>query len=279
MSWFNLAGAAIGGLGGFFGGKSKAKAARKAEERNYQRQKEFAQNSIQWTVADAKKAGINPIFAVGGGAHAFQPVSMETTSPAAEAISGASAGIERALQAPMNGKQRATRIVRKQQELTLENMGLQNDLLRSQIRLANQPGTPPASPVNARWLSGHAGQGDTQALVKDAPLARTAANPVARHSEPGAITDLGYARTVTGGYSPVPSKDMKERLEDNALIEIPWSIRNGLLPMFNPKYFSPPFKAPKGKKWEFSIMRNEYYLVPKKKKKMPKQRHEQIRWR
>ena len=33
--------------------------------KNYNAQKEFAQNSIQWRVQDAKKAGIHPLYAMG----------------------------------------------------------------------------------------------------------------------------------------------------------------------------------------------------------------------
>lgn len=41
--------------------------------RNEQTQREFAQNAIQWRVADAKKAGLHPLFALGGGGASFSP--------------------------------------------------------------------------------------------------------------------------------------------------------------------------------------------------------------
>ncbi len=34
---------------------------------NYERQKEFAQNAIQWRGADARKAGLHPLYALQGG--------------------------------------------------------------------------------------------------------------------------------------------------------------------------------------------------------------------
>lgn len=53
---------------------------------------------------------------------------------------------------------------------------------------------------------------------------------------PGAIADYGWARTNTG-YVVIPSSDVKERLEDNALLELGWIWRNDLSPRFG---FSDP---------------------------------------
>lgn len=39
----------------------------------YERQKEFAQNGIRWKVADAKAAGIHPIFAIGANTPTYSP--------------------------------------------------------------------------------------------------------------------------------------------------------------------------------------------------------------
>lgn len=46
---------------------------------NYQAQKEFAQNSIQWRKQDALAAGINPIYALGAAGANFSP-SYQTSS-------------------------------------------------------------------------------------------------------------------------------------------------------------------------------------------------------
>lgn len=42
-----------------------SKSAKEDWKRNYNAQKEFAQNSIQWRVQDAQKAGIHPLYAMG----------------------------------------------------------------------------------------------------------------------------------------------------------------------------------------------------------------------
>lgn len=69
----SLLGGLISSLGGLLGSKSDAKAQREANERNYQMQKEFAQNGIQWKVQDAEKSGIHPLYAIGAPAMSASP--------------------------------------------------------------------------------------------------------------------------------------------------------------------------------------------------------------
>lgn len=63
-----LGAAAIGAGGSLIGGAIDNRAAKKARKQEIALQKEFAQNQIQWKVQDAKKAGLHPLFALGGGA-------------------------------------------------------------------------------------------------------------------------------------------------------------------------------------------------------------------
>lgn len=46
---------------------------RSANRENAQNQREFAQMGIQWRVADAKAAGLHPLYALGGGGATYQP--------------------------------------------------------------------------------------------------------------------------------------------------------------------------------------------------------------
>lgn len=55
--------------GGILGSSSSKKAAKKA----YKYQKEFAQKGLQWKVADAKAAGLHPLFALGASTANFSP--------------------------------------------------------------------------------------------------------------------------------------------------------------------------------------------------------------
>ncbi len=65
----DVAGAVGGIVGGIMGNNSAADTAQK----NYEAQKEFAQNGIRWKVADAKAAGIHPLAALGVNNASFSP--------------------------------------------------------------------------------------------------------------------------------------------------------------------------------------------------------------
>lgn len=82
-------GSVASGIGSLIGARkdklNAENAALKSWERNYQAQKEFAQNSIQWRVQDAKKAGINPYAIIGGQTTGYTPqdTSYQTNYQAA----------------------------------------------------------------------------------------------------------------------------------------------------------------------------------------------------
>lgn len=69
--------------------------ARKESYRARRFQRQVLQNSVQWKVADLKKAGLNPILAAGGGlggSGAPSPVAAQYTNPGAnlgQVLSGA----------------------------------------------------------------------------------------------------------------------------------------------------------------------------------------------
>ena len=65
--------------------------------------------------------------------------------------------------------------------------------------------------------------------IVDKPLERTMTQPGLPAQEVGHVPDVGYARTATG-FAPVPSQDVKNRIEDQVIPEAMWSLRNNLLP-------------------------------------------------
>lgn len=142
-------------IGGFLGKSSQDKANEIAQQNaanNIALQKEFAQNAIQWKVADAEKAGIHPIYALGGSTTSFAPVSVGVSgaNPLADSMSSMGQNVARAAAAYSSPKDRlgaAAQVAQGQElqynKLKLENMELQNAALRSKVANMNQPGTPP----------------------------------------------------------------------------------------------------------------------------------------
>lgn len=85
--------------------------------------------------------------------------------------------------------------------------------------------------------------------VKDMPLKRIGVG--GPNEADGAISDVGWVRTVTG-WTPVPSSDVKERIEDDAFQQAAWNIRNRVLPdlMVTPQPV-PPFLDPRTIRYDF----------------------------
>jgi len=113
----------------------------KAAKKEYARQKTFAQNSLQWRVADATKAGIHPLYAVNANLPTYAP-SIASGGDFGASFANMGANLD-----DMVGKRQTTAsksVSRSMEVLSLENASLQNDYLRAQIRNLDRAGLPPA---------------------------------------------------------------------------------------------------------------------------------------
>lgn len=255
-------------FGGIMGSNSTASANRWAAHEarlNREMQYEFAQNGIQWRAEDARKAGIHPIYALGSAGASFSPVStnFQTDTALPNAMAAAGQDIGRAVNATRTQEQRVDAFTQTAQKLSLEKASLENDLLRTEIasaagRLRTAQAPPFPAPGNAYNIPGQTQSG----LVKGEPLEVTVGHPKQPQSEGGAITDVGYARTGTG-WAPVPSDNVKNRIEDNFFHEALHFMRNNVMPSVGYNFNPPPFKAPEGKEWHFHVPSQEYRLQPK----------------
>lgn len=253
-----------GGLMGQSAQKDANAAAAAQAQANYEHQKEFAQNSIQWKAADASRAGIHPLYALGASTTSFSPVSVGHVggSPLGEALSSIGQDVTRAAAANRSPTERVAAVTTAQQvtagNLSLENMKLQNELLKQRVATMQSAQVGPGGPEETQNLL-IPGQGQT-AGINPEPM-KVAPAGSAPSGEAGAITDIGWSRTSTG-WAPVPSKDVKERIEDNIIQEGLHAFRNNLLPSLGMNMVNPPFKAPEGSAWWFNTLKQEYQLYP-----------------
>lgn len=132
----SLLGAGSSILGGILGND----AAKEASDQEWKRQKKVLQNSISWRVADAQRSGIHPVYALGAPTMNYAP-SMAGDGGLGAGIANAGNTLGAAISNRASGVEKALAA------LQLENMGLQNDLLRSQIRRANSPGSVGGNPI------------------------------------------------------------------------------------------------------------------------------------
>lgn len=127
--------------------KRAAEEQRAADERNAALQREFAQNSIQWKTADAKAAGIHPVYAMGA---QVSPASASfTASPvhsSGDSWRAAGAGLARAASAGQTASQRlGDRLLESQ----IEGQEIDNAYKRSQLALQSGSQVPPPFPDGA----------------------------------------------------------------------------------------------------------------------------------
>lgn len=244
-----ILGAVAGSLvSGLVGRKSQKDAA----EANAELQREFAQQGVRWRVEDAKAAGIHPLAALG-----MNPVQASPTyvgdNPLPD-LGSIGQNIGRAIDAKRTERERDKARLDAMIETSLqqENMQLQNDLLRAQIRTIQQPGHPPGLPNSAYPI---AGQPDSRVI--DLPLQRIAGEGLNASKEVGSLPDFNYVRTSSGGLAPVPSRDVKDRIEDMAIPEVMWGWRNNIVPNVDPSALRP------GPGWVWNNFRQEYQPVPK----------------
>lgn len=259
------AGASI--IGGLMGSSNvdKANAAAAAErQKDRELQWDFAHHGLKWKVQDAKEAGLHPLYALGGSTPTYTPVSAnfaaDTSLPNAMASAGQDIG--RAINATRSSTERNNAFNETVQKLSVEKMGLENDLLRSQIARTSGAQSNPPMPIGDRYLI--PGQSGSGVLVQDEPQKRVNVDPAAPWSEPGAVSDIGPVRT-SQGLTLAPSKDVKERIEDSPY-EWTHFWRNMVLPTFSneaQQRLTAGFPKPApGHYWKYIPMKGEYQQVP-----------------
>lgn len=210
-----------GGIFSAIGGAVNNIYGRWSNERDFGYQKDLNNNQIAWRVADAQRAGIHPLYALGPTGATFSPVSTNFTQDAGQDLT-------RAMQANMDRRERerdtgARLAVTRAEERRAEERhkldmatGLEN--LRSQVARNNSAQLGPGGPVLSRDVE----------RVPSLVTADVAADP---SRQAGTITDRQFVRT-SRGWVAVPSVDVNERIQDNLPEQFRWQLRNNMIGPF-----------------------------------------------
>lgn len=136
---WEAAGNIIGSIAGsYLTGKSNEKAA----EANASIQRELAQNGLSWRINDAKKAGINPLAALGASLPSGNPVAVGTDYGDL-GLGAAGQSISRAMKSGMTKEQREMHELNKRLlEVQIEGQAIEN---RNKMT-----GSPPPMPINTK---------------------------------------------------------------------------------------------------------------------------------
>lgn len=218
-------------LGGAAASLIGAGIAENQADQNIALQREFAQKGIQWKVADAKKAGVHPLYALGAQTHSFSPVSV---GDVAGALSDAGQHLGRAIDAGLTQEQRRqqelqlledrNRVKRMDelriQEQELRNMLLTGELMGMQRRQVNQPAAPDVDQQGAGVFTLLPGQSSPflkpdQVKLKPAEvMSHQSTNP---HVEAGQHPALSEFKLRDGRTIMLPSEKAAEAMESMPL--------------------------------------------------------------
>lgn len=160
-------------LGGLMGKNSADSAQRSNEEmnaRNIRLQREFAQNGIRWKVDDARAAGIHPLYALGAPTVSYQPASVGAVADTSMANAMANMGqdLSRAINTTRTSEERDQAFADTVQALTIQKMGLENELLGSQIAKLRQTSNPPMPGDSSLQIGGVKWLTDPKTVDSDA---------------------------------------------------------------------------------------------------------------
>lgn len=218
-------------------------------------QREFAQKGIQWRAADAAKAGISKLYALGANTASYSPVSV---GGATAGLAEAGQNIGRAVDATANPLARGGKFATEMATTQLEGLRLDNDIKRAELlskaSLSNQPGQPPAL-LDDETVPILPGQGNSKVqLRKDIGPA----GYVPQKSF-GVSPEIDMYRTKHG-YSPEVPQQLGESQESQPLAAFQWFMRNKLMPALSDSYKTFPYPPPEGSYWQFNPVLGEYVL-------------------
>lgn len=237
-------------LGGFLDRKES----KDQSSANVQMQKEFAQHGIRWKVEDAQRAGIHPLYALGAQTHSFSPVTVGSSM--GSAVANAGQDISRAIHATRTEGERVDAFDKSVQALTLQKMGLENEVLAAQ--LAKMQVGPSIPRVSVERLGAPlAGQGEVSRLgagqVETVPAQVTSAARADRlGSEAGVHPSVAWVRNEDGSVGVAMPKQLSEAYETDWLGGLDWMMRNRMIPgVIGRGKQTPPFDPKPGHEWVY----------------------------
>lgn len=221
---------------------------------NYDMQKEFAQNSLRWKVADAQAAGLHPLAALGASGYSASPSHITAGPDESMGNMARSLGqnLSRAAQATMTAPER------EMNRLNLEKASLENELLRTQINNLKKPPNPPMPAYSPDFGFGGLQTGDIPSGYNSSSRGGSV-HPEKRSQTYGYYPDISFAHTPRGLAPYIPT-NLSESYESDPVGAAMWRWRNSILPNFGDTDTKPPLSdLPKGfSDWKYNRYRQQW---------------------
>lgn len=192
----------LGAFGGLVGNLISGSSASKNAKLQMAKQEEAARNSVQWRVADAKKAGVGTLAAMG-----MQPISMSPVSVNGPDWGSVGQNLGRALDAGVDRETQAHNV--RAQQLSIEKMELENDAIKLQLlgsarALRQQAGTPPGVPDSLqREVDRQSIRGEAESIIRSRdglPMGSIGVVPQSPRWSPAQKVEDEYSDIVSNIY-------------------------------------------------------------------------------
>lgn len=255
---FQMSGALLGQDGQKEANRQNQAFAQQQWKKNYEAQKEFAQNGLRWKVDDAKAAGIHPLFGLGASGSSFSPVNTQSyfeneQSGLGNSLSNMGQSIGRSIQAKQTRQERVVQELREEKMFDLETKRIESDIALNQAKasslLSEKQQSVPPMPLLTDGSKLIDGQGDAV-------------------RSPGTEQGLDmigkFVQYPSGNLMFFPNKDYLDFFSENTayMAALQYSalsaLKNGTL--------VPPHKAPAGYHWDISDNGLTLQLYPDKPK-------------
>ena len=181
-------------------------------QKNYDAQKEFAQNSIQWRVQDAQKAGIHPLYAMGQ-SPGYTPSSTFETNTMGEAVAQAGNSFANAMGqlGLMNAQLQNSKLQADVENARIENKNKELELYNKMVSnsLGQKPNTIPYATgqgeTNVHIVAGGSGRvlpGQMESEVASLPA--DVAKVIDTQYNPASVEKLPVPKNVDRYYHLSP---------------------------------------------------------------------------
>lgn len=293
MDWGSVIGGGIQAAGGIASGliggnRGTGHSLQYYLDRQRQQQQRVTEEYPSWVVEGARRAGLHPLAVLGVNPGSGGSISMGDMGGSyrdSSWLNDVGQGIGRAAGALVDRKTRAQQETYNEAKmgLDLENAKLQNELIRSNIkvnefdmlrqaardaeRAINNQQQVPTFPVgrNGAVIDGQ-GDSTTSSLFKVKPAELVANDPQRFAAEAGSVPEIRFSRTSDGGYAPMRSQALEEALEDDWLGSLGWNLRNRLAPnLYDASDAAPPdsYLPSREYEWVFNVPKQAWYAIKK----------------
>lgn len=202
MSFWNAIGAGISGafgIGQSFINQSSADKDRALAAKQYDHQKEFAQNSIQWRVNDAKKAGIHPLYALGSQGISYAPSSFSSMPDTSLSDVGQAVG---SAVSSFAGQKQAKELHELQKASMIEDIRgkqLANELSSKQLMNMGQTGASHSTLLQSNLA------GQSSPVTESGAIKTTSKGMVGGIDLGSVIPNITLTETASGDLIPYPA--------------------------------------------------------------------------